>query len=192
MLPIIDIAFNYLNNSLLKSNTVIADRVATQLVANLCSDDNADGVFFDLEISDPFSYPGLFEFYRQISLLFAKPPCVNSTHPKGRYLGIYITPVNNDWSLAQAIFSGQNNGYLAIPLYDVKGFSTPPTPDPLSLYTSYVTSAIQSAASKAVVNKVPYTIIVPAAASFGTFMQYGIYNSSEPAPTYFNSSLILA
>ena len=127
ILPIVDIAFNYLNNSLLKTNTTLADTVAQQLVTQLCDDNNVSGVLFDLETSGGLTNPGLFELYSKVSKLLAAPPCVNQSHPKGRYMGVYLTPVNNDWASAQAMFAGNNNSYLAIPLYDVKGFSTPPS-----------------------------------------------------------------
>ena len=186
ILPIVDCAFHYLDNSLLETNTTIADEVAQALATQLCNDPNVSGVFFDLEAGGGISgYPGLFEFYRQMSKLLAAPPCVNDTHPKGRYMGVYLTPVNDDWASSQAMFGGNNNGFLAIPLYDVKGFTSPPTPDPLQTYNGYVTSAIGHANTYAVQYKVPYSIIVPAAASFGTFEEYGIYNADEPAPTYF-------
>jgi hypothetical protein len=185
ILPIVDISFHYLNNSLLKTNTTLADNVAQALVTQLCNDPNVSGVLFDLETSGGLSNPGLFEFYRKVSTLFASSACIDVTHPKGRYMGAYLTPVNNDWSLAQAMFAGNNNGYLAIPLYDVKGFTSPPTPDPLQTYNTYVTSALGHANTFGTQYKVPYSIIVPAAASFGTFQAYGIYSASAPAPTYF-------
>ncbi|MCX7115855.1 MAG: hypothetical protein NTW08_08130 [Gammaproteobacteria bacterium] len=189
VLPIVDIAFNLkdFNNALLKTNTTLADNVAQALVTEICADPNAAGVLFDLETSGGLSNPGLFELYRKVSTLFSVAPCKNSTYVNGRYIGIYLTPTvaNNDWAQAQAMFAGRNNGFLAIPLYDVKGFTPTPTPDPLSSYTGYVTSALGHAKTYAMQYKVPYTIIVPAAASFGTFQDYGIYNASEPAPTYF-------
>ena len=185
ILPIVDISFHYLNNSLLKTNTTLADNVAQALVTQLCNDPNVDGVFFDLETSGGLTNPGLFEFYRKVSTLFASSACIDPTHPKGRVMGVYLTPVNNDWATTQAMFAGNNNSFLAIPLYDVKGFSSPPTPDPSSTYNGYVTSAIGHANTFATQYKVPYSLIVPAAASFGTFAEYGIYNASEPAPTYF-------
>ena len=185
IMPIVDISFHYLNNSLLKTNTTLADNVAKSLVTQLCADTNVNGVLFDLETSDAVSSPGLFEFYRKMSTMLASSACIDSTHPKGRYMGIYLTPVGNDWATTQAIFAGNNNGYLAIPLYDVSAFSTPPKPDALSLYNGYVTSAVGHAKTNATQYKVPYSVITPAGASFGTFESYGIYNASEPAPTYF-------
>jgi hypothetical protein len=185
ILPIVDAAFHYLNNSLLKTNTTLADNVAQALVSQLCADPNVDGVFFDLETSGGLSNPGLFELYRKVSQLFAAAPCVDGAHPNGRYLGIYLTPVGDDWATAQAVFAGQNNGFLAIPLYDVKGFTPIPTPDPLQTYNGYVTSAMGHAHTYATQYQVPYSIVVPAAASFGTFQDYGIYSSTASAPTYF-------
>ena len=185
IIPIVDIAFKYLNNSLLKTNTTLADSVAQSLVTQLCNDPNVDGVFFDLETQGGLSSPGLFEFYRKMSTLLASSQCVDTAHPTGRYMGVYLTPINDDWASAQAMFAGNNNGYLAIPLYDVKGFTPIPTPDPLTTYNSYVTSALGHANTFAKQYKVPYTIISPAAASFGTFQKYGIYNASQQPPTYF-------
>lgn len=185
ILPIVDIAQNYLNNKLLLTNTTLADNVAEALATQICNDPKASGVFFDLEVSNGLSNPGIVEFYRQVSKLFASPMCIDGLHPNGRYMGVYITPVNDDWQVAQAMFAANNNSYIAIPLYDISAFTTPPTPNPLSAYTSYLTSVLANAASNSQKYQVPYTIIVPAGASFGTFEQYGIYNASEPAPTYF-------
>jgi hypothetical protein len=184
-LPIIDIAFKYKNNSLLETNTTMADAVAQDLATQICNDDNASGVFFDLEGSTGLTSPGLFEFYRQVSKLFASSMCISSSHPQGRYMGVYLTPVGNDWATLQQIFAGTSNSYVAIPLYDVSAFTTPPTPNVLATYSGYVTSAIGHAKTFSAQYKVPYTIIVPAGASFGTFQEYGIYNASEAAPTYF-------
>ena len=185
ILPIVDISFNYLDNVLLKTDTALADQVAQSLVTQLCSDPNVDGVFFDIETGNSLGQPGIVELYRQVSKLFISSQCVDPAHPKGRYMGIYLTPVNNDWATTQIIFAGSNNNFLAIPLYDVSAFSKTPSPDPLSVYSNYVTSALGHANTYSAQYKVPYSIIVPAAASFGTFQEYGIYNASEPAPTYF-------
>jgi hypothetical protein len=188
IIPIVDIAFTIGNNKLLKTNTTLADNVAQALVTAVCNDPNADGIFFDIETSGSLNDPGLFELYRQVSKLFAGSACVDGAHPNGRYMGVYLTPVLtpvNDWATAQAMLAGQNNGFLAIPLYDTKGFTSPPTPDLLSGYSQYVTSALGHANTYATQYKVAYSIIVPAAASFGTFQEYGIYNAAEPAPTYF-------
>ena len=185
IMPIVDVAQNYLNNKLLLTNTTMADNVASALVTQLCADSKVAGVFFDLEVSNGLSNPGIFEFYRQMSNLLASSACIDATHPKGRYMGVYITPVNNDWQTLQAAFGSNNNSYIAIPLYDVSAFTTPPTPNPLSAYTSYLTSVLANASSNSQKFKVPYSTIVPAGASFGTFQQYGIYNASEPGPTYF-------
>lgn len=187
ILPIVDIADNYLNNNLLKTNISLADSVAQDLATQLCNDPKVAGVFLDLEMKGGLSNPGLVEFYRQLSKLLASSICVDSTHPNGRYMGIYLTPVGDDWSIAQSMFVA-SNGYIAIPLYDVLGFTNPPTPNPINGtkgYSGYVTSALQHARAFSEQFKVPYSIIVPAGASFGTFQEYGIYNSSEPAPTYF-------
>lgn len=185
ILPIVDIAQNYLNNKLLLSNTTLADNVAQALTTQLCNDSKVSGVFFDLEVSNGLSNPGIVEFYRQMSKLLASPACIDATHPQGRYMGVYLTPVNNDWQIAQAMFAANHNSYIAIPLYDVSAFTTPPTPNPLSAYTSYLTSVVANAATNSQKYQVSYSVIVPAGASFGTFQQYGIYNASEPAPTYF-------
>lgn len=184
IMPIVDIAQNYLNNKLLLTNTTLADNVANSLATQLCNDPKVSGVLFDLEVSNGLSNPGIVEFYRQMSKLLASSMCIDATHSKGRYMGVYLTPVNDDWEIAQAMFASKN-AYIAIPLYDISGFTSPPTPNPLSAYTSYLTSVIANASLNAQKYQVPYSLIVAAGASFGTFQQYGIYNASAPAPTYF-------
>ncbi len=185
ILPIVDVAQNYLNNKLLLTNTTMADSVAQALTTQLCNDSKVSGVLFDLEVSNGLDNPGIAEFYRQMSKLLASSICIDATHPNGRYMGVYLTPVNDDWQTAQAMFGANNNAFIAIPLYDVSAFTTPPTPNPLGAYTSYLTSVVSNASTNSQKYKVPYTVIVAAGASFGTFEQYGIYNASEPAPTYF-------
>ncbi|MDF1757434.1 MAG: hypothetical protein P1U74_03970 [Legionellaceae bacterium] len=185
ILPIVDIAFNYLNNNLLKTNISLADTVAQNLVTQICNDPLAAGVFLDIETKNVLSNKGLFRFFSQVSTLFKSSQCVSSTYPNGRVMGMYLTPNEKDWGLAAAMFGSNNNSYLAIPLYDLKAFTTPPTPDPLKLYNSYVTKSMTNANTFGMKNKVPYMIIVPASASFGTFEKTGLYNASEPAPTYF-------
>lgn len=184
ILPIVDIAQHYLNNSLLLTNTTLADNVANALATQLCNDPKVSGVLFDLEVSNGLSNPGIVEFYRQMSKLLASSMCIDASHPKGRSMGVYLTPVNDDWQIAQAMFGG-NNSYIAIPLYDISAFTSPPTPNPLSAYTSYLTSVLANASLNSQKYQVPYSVIVPAGASFGTFQQYGIYNASAPSPTYF-------
>lgn len=180
IMPIVDIAQNYLNNKLLLTNTDLADQVAEKLVAQLCSDDNVTGVFFDLEVKNGLDNPGIFEFYRKMSTLLASSTCVSSSFPKGKFMGAYLTPVGDDWTKAQAMFAGNNNSYIAIPLYDVSAFSNPPRPDPISAYASYVKSALQRAMTESQTHSVPFVILVPAGASFGTFQSYGNYISSPP------------
>lgn len=180
IMPIVDIAQNYLNNKLLLSSTELADQVAEKLVAQLCSDDNVSGLFLDLEVKNGLDNPGIFEFYRKMSSLLASSTCVSSSFPNGKYMGIYLTPVGDDWSKAQAMFGSNKNSYLAIPLYDVSKFVTPPRPDPISAYAKYVKSALQTAMTQSQSRSVPFVILVPAGASFGTFQSYGNYISTPP------------
>ena len=190
IMPIVDIAFSYANNSLLKTNITLADMVAKSLATQLCSDPNVNGVFFDLETSNSLSLPGLIEFYTQMSILLSSGSCVDGTHPKGRYMGIYLTPVNNDWTTLASIFSTRNNAFVAIPLYDVTGFKSPPVPDSLSAYNSYVTPALTNAKTNSNASKVPYTIIVPAGASFGTFQSYGVYTNNSNLDYNYNYQVV--
>ena len=63
-------------------------------------------------------------------------------------------------------------------MYDVTGFKSPPSPDPLSAYNAYVTTALTNAKTNSNSSQVPYTIIVPAGASFGTFQSYCVYTNN--------------
>ena len=180
IMPIVDIAPNYLNNKLLSTSTELADQVAEKLVAQLCSDDNVSGVFLDLEVKNGLANPGIFEFYRKMSSLLASATCVSSSFPKGKYMGIYLTPVGDDWSRSQAMFGSNNNSYIAIPLYDISAFVTPPRPDPISAYVKYVKSVLETAETQSKAHSVPFAILVPAGASFGTFQSYGNYISTPP------------
>jgi hypothetical protein len=190
IMPIVDIAFKYADNILLKTNTALADMVASALATQLCNDPNVNGVFFDLETANSLSYPGLMEFYTQMSILLASGSCVDNAHPKGRYMAIYLTPVGDDWTSLATIFSKRNNGFVAIPLYDVTGFKSPPTPDPLSAYNAYVTPALTNAKTNANSTQVPYTIIVPAGASFGTFQSYGVYTNNPTLDYNYNYQVV--
>jgi len=190
IMPIVDIAFKYADNILLKTNTALADMVASALATQLCNDPNVNGVFFDLETANSLSYPGLMEFYTQMSILLASGSCVDNAHPKGRYMGIYLTPVGDDWTSLATIFSKRNNGFVAIPLYDVTGFKSPPTPVPLSAYNAYVTPALTNVKTNANSTQVPYTIIVPAGASFGTFQSYGVYTNNPSLDYNYNYQVV--
>ena len=159
----------------------VGQGVAGVLTTQLCADPNVDGVFFDLEpiTANAFESLGLFALYRQTSINLASSQCKDSQHPNGRFMAIFINPnkVPNWDHVAAAI--GQN-GYVIVGAYDVND-TTPPYPTSLSLYTSSITGKIQTFMDPpSALKKIPYTVAIPAAASFSEFEQYGLYDPSAP------------
>ncbi len=167
-------------STLLAPLSYTAVGVATaDLAANVvCADSNVDGVFFDLEPVD-MGVPGQFAFYKEISKQFSSGVCIDSNHPNGRVFGVFINPNKvGDWGRVSAALG--NNGFVAVSAYDIRD-TNPPVPTSLTLYHSSVTGMLQTmdAASKS--KKIPYTVVVPWAASFGEFNQYGLYDKNAPS-----------
>ena len=176
ILPIID---GNTKSALLKALTYteVGTSTADLVVAQVCNDPNSDGVFFDLEPFD-ISVPGQFAFYSQIAKQFSGKACTDALHPNGRVFGAFLSPNKvKDWAKVKAAFG--NVGYPAVSAYDIKD-TNPPTPTSIQLYHSSVTGMLTTmdAASKA--NNLPYKVVVPWAASFGEFNQYGTYDPSNP------------
>lgn len=154
--------------------------IANSLTQQICADPKVDGVFFDLE---PFNFDpnqGQFALYKQTSINFASSQCKDAAHPQGRVFAIYMNPNQvTDWSVVPGMLG--NNGYLVVAAYDVDD-TTPPRPTPYSLYTSSVTGKIQAFMDpNSQQYKIPYTVAIPAAASFSEFEQLGSYDASYPS-----------
>lgn len=163
----------------------LAKELATSLATQVCADLNVDGVFFDIEPTK-FSYQGLFTLYQTTSNLLAQ--CKDAKHPNGRYMGVYAYVTTADGHLVKPALG--SNGFLAIPLYDVQD-SQPPTPTNLSMYDKSAKSYISNSDANSITYNIPYTVIGPAAASFGEFEQYGIYTPPPPTlPAPYNFTLI--
>ena len=154
---------------------------ADLLASELCADDKVDGVLLDLEPFDIDS-PGQFAFYRETSIDFSKPPCVNSTHPSGRYMGVFLNPNKvSSWSKLSAALG--NNGYVVVSAYDVND-RTPPTPVSINAYSASITGMLQGMDTQSKTNQIAYTVAIPAASSFSEFTQFGFYNATLPAPYF--------
>ncbi len=180
MLPIID---GSTSSTLLKALTYtdVGTNVADLVVEQVCNDPNSDGVFFDLEPFD-ISVPGQFAFYSEITKRFAESPCVDTNHPKGRVFGAFLSPGRiKNWSQVKAAFG--DVGFAAVSGYDIKD-TNPPTPTSMQLYHSSVTGMLTTMNKASQTYKIPYKLVVPWAASFGEFNQYGMYDASNP-PSYF-------
>jgi hypothetical protein len=160
------------------STIQLAQDLATSLANQVCADPNVNGVFFDIEPTK-FSYKGLATLYQTTANLLAA--C-------DRYMGVYAYVTTGDGHLVKPVLG--NNGFLAVPLYDVQD-SQPPTPTNLSLYGTSVKSYISNTDANSKLYHIPYTVIGPAAASFGEFEQYGTYAPPPPVlPAPYNFTLI--
>lgn len=164
---------------LILSYVQVGKGIATELTRQICNDPNVDGVFFDLE---PFNFnvnQGQYTLYQQTALNFSSAACIDATHPNGRTMAIYMNPNNvTNWSVVPGMLS--KNGYLVVAAYDVDD-TTPPRPTPYSLYSSSVTGKIQAFMDpNSTQYKIPYTIAIPAAASFSEFEEFGYYDTSYP------------
>ena len=167
-------------SALLRPLSYTAVGVATaDLAANvICADPNVDGVFFDLEPAD-MGVQGQFAFYKEIAKQFSSNVCIDSNHPNGRVFGVFINPNKvGDWGLVAAALG--NNGFVAVSAYDIRD-TNPPVPTSLLLYHSSVTGMLEIMDKASKLNKIPYTVVVPWAASFGEFNQYGLYDTSAPS-----------
>ncbi|MDP3705957.1 MAG: hypothetical protein Q8R24_08625 [Legionellaceae bacterium] len=165
----------------------LANSLANSLVTQICADPNVDGIFYDIEPTK-FSYGGLFTLYQTTASLLASAQCKDSGHPNGRYMGVYAYVTTGDGSLVKPALG--NNGFLAVPLYDVQD-SQPPTPTSLTLYDSSAKSYVSNSDANSSTYKIPYTVIGPAGASFGEFEQYGTYALPPPIlPASYNFTLI--
>ena len=153
----------------------LAKDLATSLAAQICADSNVDGVFFDLEPTK-FGYQGLFTLYQTTSTLLSRKSCQDQNHPNGRYMGVYAYVNTADGNLVKPALG--SNGFLAVPLYDVQD-SQPPTPTDMNTYHSSVKSYISNSNINSQNYNIPFTVIAPAAASFGEFEQYGTYDTSK-------------
>lgn len=165
----------------------LAKDLATSLVTQICADANVDGIFYDLEPTK-FSYMGLFTLYQTTSSLLASAACKDTQHPNGRYMGVYAYVTTGDGALVKPALG--NNGFLAVPLYDVQD-SQPPTPTNLQLFNASAKSYVSNSDANSNQYHIPYTVIAPAAASFGEFEQYGTYANPPPVlPAPYNFTLI--
>jgi hypothetical protein len=180
IMPIID---GGTKSSLLKalSYSEVGIKTADLVASIICADPNVDGVFFDLEPLD-ISSPGQFAFYKEISRKFASAACIDANHPSGRVFGAFLSPHKiSDWSALAAAFG--SNGYAAVSGYDVKDV-LPPVPVTIHAYTASVTGMLLTMDAESKKNKIPYTVVIPAAASFSEFNQFGFYDGSIPPPNF--------
>jgi|GEM_PF-1749940 len=150
------------------------------LAANtICPDENVDGIFFDLEPAD-FSVPGQFAFYKQISQSFSSGICVDAKHPNGRMFGVFLNPnkvADGDWNKVAAALG--KNGFVAVSAYDVRDVC-PPVPISIQGYTASITGMLQRMDAASKKYSISYTVLGPAASSFGEFEKLCQYDTSEP------------
>lgn len=163
------------------SYTEIGTQTADLTAQTICADANVDGVFFDLEPAD-FSVPGQAAFYKEISKQFSSSGCMDGNHPNGRVFAVFANPNKvSDWGPVAAGLG--NNGYIAVTAYDVKD-RTPPLPIAIQGYHASITGMLEKMDAASRQYKIPYTVVIPAAATFGEFQELGIYDPSNP-PTDF-------
>lgn len=170
-------------SSLLKalSYSSVGTKTADLVADTICADPNVDGVFFDLEPLD-ISSPGQFAFYKEISRRFASASCVDEKHSEGREFAAFLNPHKiSDWSALAAAFG--DNGYAAVSGYDV-GDVQPPVPVSMHAYTASVTGMLMTMDAASKENKIPYTVVIPAASSFSEFNQFGFYDGNIPPPNF--------
>ncbi len=149
------------------------------LAREVCNDENTDGIFFDLE---PFNIaiPGQFALYQAIAKQFASESCKDKKHPNGRVFGIFLNPnkiAPRDWGKVAAALGP--NGFVAVSAYDVKD-TNPPVPVSIEAYTASITGMLKKMDAASRANEIPYTVVIPAAASFSEFNQFGFYDPSNP------------
>ena len=180
IMPIID---GSTKSTLLKalSSSEVGKNTADLVALTVCADANVDGVFFDLEPLD-ISVPGQFAFYKEISHQFESASCIDENHPRGRIFGVFLSPYKiSDWpALADAFGS---NGYAAVSAYDVDDVM-PPVPVNLRKYISSVRGMLSRMDKASKANKIPYTVVIPAASSFSEFEKFGFYDASLPPPNF--------
>lgn len=177
-------------NDLLDSFNILTPSEAAAYADNIsvaiCSDDNIDGIQFDIE---PFSFTGdkgAYQtgkntnlpttgqqyFYQEIAKQFAtNPQCRDSKHPQGRVFSVFtyasaITPV------VAKTFTQYGNGFIVDSLYDLGpnpgGVATTPTD-----YAKYVNAEIKAMKTIADQYNLPYKFAVSAAASVHEFEMSG-------------------
>jgi len=180
IMPIID---GSTKSTLLKAlgSSEVGTRTADLVAETVCADLNVDGVFFDLEPLD-IAIPGQFAFYKEISHKFSSALCIDEKHPEGRVFGVFLSPYKiSDWgALADAFGS---NGYAAVSAYDV-GDVMPPVPVNIRRYIASVRGMLISMDKASKANKIPYTVVIPAASSFSEFEKFGFYDASLPPPNF--------
>ena len=157
--------FNDLSPSMARA---FADKVAWRL----CSDPTVAGVEFDLEPFNVNTANGQYYFYKRIARNFASTQmhCVDATHPKGRFFGIFassnaLRPGTDSSVRVAEILNRRHNGYWIDPLYDLAG-------DPsgyrtsVDKYRSMATAHAYNTARWAKALGVKYQFGIPSAASF--------------------------
>ena len=161
------------------SYTDVGVGTAGVVVGEICTDPNVDGVFFDLEPFD-ITVPGQFALYQAVAKQFASDACIDDKHPKGRVFGVFLNPNKvdvGDWGNVAAALGP--NGFVAVSAYDVKDTS-PPVPVSIQRYTASITGMLEKMDAASRANKIPYTVVIPAASSFSEFNQFGFYDPSNP------------
>lgn len=134
-----------------------------------CSYDFVDGLQIDLEPAVPPYISNLLVFLKQLSgdLMLSSNKCLNSTHPSGRSVGVFIGAYNTSVALFTALGT---NGYVIMSGYDLSGnppgIATNPT-----LYATQLKNNIAALIKNAGTTG-HYVIGIPAGASVHEFSQY--------------------
>ncbi|QDQ25767.1 hypothetical protein FNU76_05050 [Chitinimonas arctica] len=168
------VEFPYLSQEVAE---LYADRVAFQA----CSDENLDGIQFDLEpafkdyaIANPDpKRRGEYYFYKRIGWNFAGKnnairTCVDKAHPEGRFFSVFAFARNINQEVSDALTAHQN-GYFIDSLYDVDQAApggTVTTPD---AYNRLVQDEVALMLAKSRQYHLPFQFGVPAAASVHEF-----------------------
>jgi hypothetical protein len=133
-----------------------------------CAYSFVDGLQIDLEPATPPYLANLLVFYRRLSadLLLTTNNCVDSAHPTGRTIGVFMSAGSATPAVFQAIGA---NGYVIMSGYDLGTFAVPTVP---ATYGLQLTAALKLLALNAAASHGSFVIGIPAAASTTEFSQY--------------------
>ena len=163
----------------------VAEASADKVAAQVCADERADGIQFDIESFD-VTKDGQYYFYNQISKDFAglhsgstaTDPygCVDAKHANGRYYSVFafaasVDPANGSSAArVKDVFetNGKANGYFVDSLYDLGTGATGHLND-LPTYQSLVTTEVTHMKTWANSLGISYAFGIPASASAHEF-----------------------
>eukprot|EP00658_Telonema_sp_P-2_P040522 TRINITY_DN28979_c0_g1_i1.p1 TRINITY_DN28979_c0_g1~~TRINITY_DN28979_c0_g1_i1.p1 ORF type:complete len:494 (+),score=93.72 TRINITY_DN28979_c0_g1_i1:237-1718(+) len=163
------------------------ERFGNQVVDTFCTYDKVAGVQLDLE---PFRAPyarGIVQLMRLLAEKLRTGACVSSTHPEGRFLGLFAFPDGlADSGLLEAI---SPNGFITISGYDLAPDSADSKFNTVDEYKAKLQSEIGRTVSVMTATNTSWTLGIPATASNHEYKAY--LPSTEhcgPACTQYNNT----